>query len=271
MRYQLDVPIVAHDQLAEYEYELKLHAPQIAAEARPGQFVQVLYDQTYRPFTRRPFSIYKPDAAHGTFSIVYLARGVFTQGLRRKRAGEMLSIVGPLGNWFVPDPRPQCWHILVAGGVGAPPLQVLASAIARSMPTVVINGARTASLLVAEREFTSMPVEYLPVTEDGSAGRKGVVTDVLAELLQTPRRPVHVYACGPTPMLRSVSALCARHGVECQVSVETLMPCGLGVCMGCVVPIRDASAAGFRYARSCYEGPVFDAGKILWDEDAGGA
>ncbi|MGC8668578.1 MAG: dihydroorotate dehydrogenase electron transfer subunit [Chthonomonadales bacterium] len=271
MRYQLEAPILAHDQLAEFEYELTLDAPQIAAEAHPGQFVQVLYDQTYRPFTRRPFSIYKPNPERGTFSIVYLARGVFTQGLRRKRAGEKLSIVGPLGNWFEADPRPECTHVLVAGGVGAPPLQVLAARICRMVPTVVINGARTASLLVAGREFAAMPLDYIPVTEDGSAGRRGVVTDILSELLQAPGRPIHVYACGPTAMLRAVSALCARQGVPCRVSVETMMPCGLGVCMGCVVRIRDAGAPGFRYARSCFEGPVFDASQILWDDVSGGA
>ena len=269
MRYQLEAPILAHEQLAEYEFELTLDAPQIATGAQPGQFVQVLYDQTYRPFTRRPFSIYKPRPEAGTFSIVYLARGVFTQGLRRKRAGERLSIVGPLGNSFQPDPRPECRHILVAGGVGAPPMQVLAERICGAAPTVVINGARTASLLVGCREFAAMPLQFIPVTEDGSMGRKGVVTDVLGELLEAAKTPLHVYACGPTAMLRAVGTLCATYGVECHVSVETVMPCGLGVCMGCVVRVRDAGPAGFRYVRSCYEGPVFAADQILWDEPPG--
>ncbi len=87
MRYQLEVPIVAHDQLADYEYEITVHAPQVAREAMPGQFLQVLYDQTYNPFTRRPFSVYRVDLEKGTFSIVYLARGVFTLGLRNKQVG----------------------------------------------------------------------------------------------------------------------------------------------------------------------------------------
>src|SRR5437870_2198554 len=98
MRHQLEAPILAHEQLAEYEFELTLHAPEIARDARPGQFVQVLYDQTYNPFTRRPFSVYRVDKHAGTFAIVYLARGAFTQGMRDKRPGQDLLVVGPLGN-----------------------------------------------------------------------------------------------------------------------------------------------------------------------------
>src|SRR2546430_174526 len=121
MRYQIDAPIVAHEQLAEFEFEITLHAPEVAGEAKPGQFMQVLYDQNYNPFTRRPFSVYRVFPESGHFTIVYLARGVFTQGLRNKRPGQTLSVVGPLGNWFEPDPRPGVAHILAAGGVGAPP------------------------------------------------------------------------------------------------------------------------------------------------------
>src|SRR5579872_837168 len=114
MRYQLSVPIISHERLADYEYEMTLYAPQIAQEAQPGQFLQVLYDQTYNPFTRRPFSVYRVDPVACTFSIVYLARGVFTQGLRNKQAGQTLSVVGPLGNWFQPDPDPTVSHLMVA-------------------------------------------------------------------------------------------------------------------------------------------------------------
>src|SRR5438132_11707068 len=122
MKYQLEVPVVAHERLAEYEYEITLHAPQVAAEAKAGQFMQVLCDYNYNPFTRRPFSVYRLDKEKGLFSILYLARGVFTQGLRKKRVGDTISVVGPLGTWFVPDLDPDVTHVMVAGGVGAPPL-----------------------------------------------------------------------------------------------------------------------------------------------------
>lgn len=270
MRYQLDVPIIAHERLADYEYEITLHAPQVAQEARPGQFMQVLYDQTYNPFTRRPFSVYRVDRAQGTFSIVYLARGVFTQGMRNKQVGQTLSVVGPLGNWYIPDPDPKVTHIMVAGGVGAPPLYFLAQEMtcgdAAECKVAVINGARTRNLLVAIKEFTDLGVDLHFTTDDGTHGFKGIVTDTLQTMLAEADGPVHVYTCGPTAMLRAVGELCVARRIPCQVSVETVMPCGLGVCMGCVVKIRDkGNPDGFTYLRSCYEGPVFRAEDIVWD------
>lgn len=270
MRYQLEVPILAHEQLAECEFELTMRSPEIAGAARPGQFLQVLYDQSFNPFTRRPFSVFQVDREKGTFSIVYLARGVFTLGLRRKRPGEMLSVVGPLGNWFEPPEDRETRHILVAGGVGAPPLYLLANQmIGAGFPSErmrVINGARSKGLLVGMREFGEIGVPLSVTTNDGSMGREGTVLDELAVALAGMERPVQVYTCGPTPMLRAVAEICIQTGIPCQVSVETMMPCGLGVCMGCVVAIRDGSAPeGRRMLRSCYEGPVFRAEEILWD------
>lgn len=270
MRYQLDVPIVAHEQLAEFEYEITVRAPEVAREARPGQFLQVLYDQTYNPFTRRPFSVYRVDPDAGTFSIVYLARGIFTYGLRNKQVGQTLSIVGPLGNWFAPDPDPAVTHLMVAGGVGAPPLYFLAQRLScgdrADCKIAVVNGARTRELLVGVEEFDQLGVEVRYTTDDGSHGLRGIVTDALLKLLDSASGPVHVYTCGPTVMMRAVADLCLTRDIPCQVSLETLMPCGLGVCMGCVVKIKDPDAPqGFQYLRSCYEGPVFRADQILWE------
>lgn len=270
MRYQLEVPILAHERLAEYEYEITLLAPQVAAEAKPGQFMQVLYDQNYNPFTRRPFSVYRVDREKETFSIVYLARGVFTQGLRNKQVGQNLSVVGPLGNWYEPDSNPEVLHVMAAGGVGAPPLYLLAERMTCETGAgpriVVINGARTRNLLVGVEEFKALGVEMRFTTDDGSYGAKGIVTDALTSILDSHPGPSHVYTCGPTGMLKAVGEICTRRRIPCQVSVETVMPCGVGVCMGCVVKIRDSSSpSGYVNLRSCYEGPVFEAKDILWE------
>jgi dihydroorotate dehydrogenase electron transfer subunit len=270
MRYQLEVPILAHEQLAEFEYEITLYSPEVARSAKPGQFMQVLYGQNYNPFTRRPFSVYRTDPEAGTFSIVYLARGAFTQGMREKQVGQNLSVVGPLGNWFQPDPRPEVRHIMVAGGVGAPPLYLLAHAMRcereKECHIAVVNGARSRSLLVGVKEFGELDIELYYTSEDGSHGLRGVVTHALSNLLEAEDGPAHVYTCGPTGMLRAVADMCVARSIPCQVSVETIMPCGLGVCMGCVVKIKDqASPTGFQYLRSCYEGPVFQAEEIIWE------
>jgi len=270
MKYQVEAPVIAHERLAEFEYEITLLAPQVALEARAGQFMQVRYDDTYNPFTRRPFSVYRIDRDKGTFSILYLARGVFTQGMRAKRVGDTMSVVGPLGNCFAPDPRPDVLHLLVAGGVGAPPIYLLAHqmfcAEGDRCEVSVINGARTVNLLCAAREFEELGVDTHVTTDDGTRGIRGLVTDALIPLLNDAKGPVHVYTCGPTAMLRAVGDICVPRGIPCQVSVETMMPCGLGVCMGCVVKIKDsASSTGFVNLRSCYEGPVFRADQIIWD------
>ena len=269
MRFQLDVPILAHEKLAEFEYELTLFAPEVANHSKPGQFMQILYDNSYNPFTRRPFSVYKVDKAKGTFSIVYLARGVFTQGLRNKQVGQKLSVVGPLGNWFSKSGPRETTHILVGGGVGAPPLCFFAEELvadSQTKPLVrVINGARSKDLLVGIHDFDILGLEVAYTTNDGSYGQKGVVTNALADILDSLTGPAHVYTCGPTAMLRAVGDLCMERGVPCQVSVETMMPCGRGVCMGCVVKIKDDSESGFNYLRSCFEGPVFPAESVLWE------
>jgi dihydroorotate dehydrogenase electron transfer subunit len=185
--------------------------------------------------------------------------------MRKKLVGQTLSVVGPLGNWYVPDPRPEVTHVMVAGGVGAPPLYFLADEIHRKAAVIVINGARTRSLLVGIEEFNELGVDMQFTTDDGSFGLKGFVTDALRLLLTQREGPFHIYTCGPTGMLRAVSDIAVPRGIPCQVSVETMMPCGVGVCMGCVVKIKDNSEAGYSNLRSCYEGPVFQAEEIIWD------
>src|SRR5262249_6836615 len=150
-------------------------------------------------------------------------------------------------------------HIMVAGGVGAPPLYFLAEQMRDRSNVTVINGARTRNLLVGVNEFAELGVDLRFTTDDGSLGQKGIVTDALVQILEEHSGPVHIYTCGPTGMLRAVADIANARNIPCQVSVETMMPCGVGVCMGCVVKIKDDSEAGYSNLRSCYEGPVFQA------------
>lgn len=265
---ELDARILRHESVGPQRFRMLLHAPYVAEHAVPGQFVQLLYRDSYGPSMRRPFSILRVHPDSGAFDVLYVTRGAFTRGLARLPEGASVSIVGPLGNGFDLSAAYDRNVVLVAGGVGAPPLCFMATALLRhcaATQIAVVNGARTRDLLVAQEDFEALGVHTLVATEDGSAGRMGTALDALRDLLPGRPRPV-VYACGPTPMLRAVADHCVSSGVPCQVSLETMMACGVGVCMGCVVKVRDGSNdAGYLYARTCWDGPAFWAEDLVWD------
>ncbi len=268
MPMQVDVPILAHQQVGDEIYRLTLESRSVAHLALPGQFVQVLYHDTYGPAMRRPFSIHDVDTEGGTFQIIYAARGNFTKGLSGLRPGDSLSVVGPLGQSFKLLDHPVRLHVAVAGGVGAPPLHFLLkravqAGLVQNLSAVI--GARSARHLVVPDDFAKLAIPLHIATDDGSAGTRGTVLTVLQQMDADPAATA-VYACGPEPMLKAVGAYCTGHGIACRLSLETVMPCGTGVCMGCVVKVRsNAYADGFEYVRACSDGPVFDAEEIVWD------
>ena len=251
--------------------------PEIAAAARPGQFVNVLCGPCMDPLLRRPFSIYTVDKARGEFSLLYQVRGRGTTLLSRKRPGELLDVVGPIGRPFEIDPAENIEHILVGGGCGVAPLVFLSDAIreeAQGRITTLI-GARTADAVLCRQEFAERGLPVALSTDDGTAGRRGLVTDLLAEHLERlgPGIQPRIYACGPQDMLKEVARVSAAGKVNhqpptipCQISLETAMACGIGVCMGCVVKTRDPAAPeGWAYKRVCVDGPVFYATELFWE------
>jgi dihydroorotate dehydrogenase electron transfer subunit len=276
-RYELEARILAHEKVIGYEHEIIFHAPAIAQAARPGQFVELLFGDNYAPLVRRPFSLYRVDREAGAFSILYLARGSFTTGLAQKRVGDVVSLLGPLGTPFAWPAAPGTRHILLAGGIGVPPIYFLAQEIGRDLAArgedpgniVIINGARTKDLLVGLVEFGKLASSLIAVTDDGSHGQRGLATEILTGLLDAEPdacAATQLYACGPMPMLRAVCQVALARKLPCQVSVETSMPCGIGTCQGCAIKVRDESAPdGFRYALACTDGPIFEARTLLWE------
>jgi dihydroorotate dehydrogenase electron transfer subunit len=234
--------------------------------AKPGQFIMLRIGTTASPLLRRPFSllglIREADRVTG-IEILFKVVGKGTQKLSRCRKGERLSVIGPLGNGFlVPD---GCRHlILVAGGVGVPPIRFLAQSLLERDGAldrcVVFIGGRTKDDLVCIGEF-DLPGFLLDIsTDDGSQGHRGVVTRSLQRALD--QGPVDlVCACGPLPMLKAVAAITAARKIPCQVSIEAMMACGMGACLGCAVEVRDDDA---RYRHVCMDGPVFDAHRLAW-------
>jgi dihydroorotate dehydrogenase electron transfer subunit len=266
MRYRMFIP--AYQQLAEILRSEKLSsdiyrhtviAPDIAASSRPGQFVMVRAGERLDPFLRRPFSIHQV-AEGGVLQILFKVLGNGTQALAKLQPGQYLDILGPLGHGFSIAENQK--HYLVGGGMGIAPLLFLAKKILNKNETSAIKvllGARTkveiASLV---DDFMSMGLQVQTVTEDGSMGNKGLVTDLVAPLYDGD--PATVYTCGPHPMLRAMVNLCRNKKWCCQVSLETMMACGLAACLGCAVLRADLQG----YVHVCKDGPVFDAGEVAW-------
>jgi dihydroorotate dehydrogenase electron transfer subunit len=263
-KLQVIAPVVSNVEIIERHKVITCIAPEIAEQAIPGHFVNVLVTDATDPLLRKPFSIYKVDRAAGEIALLYSIVGATTNGMSRKSAGDLLDIFGPLGGKVFDASNQQIsHHILVGGGYGVPPLIFLANTLLAKNPNEKIEfiiGARNKSLVVGETDVHDLGLDPRITTEDGSHGVHGRVTDVLRTLLKSGgARSTMVYCCGPTPMMQAVAEVSAEFGAACQVSLETPMPCGVGVCMGCVVDLADG-----RRVRSCVDGPVFAGSEVTW-------
>lgn len=249
--------ITANERLTEGVGLITLRAPYIAANVRPGQFVHALAAEGTGHILRRPFSVHD---VHGKdIDILYQVLGAGTRILSLKERGHEVSLIGPLGHGFhIPDHVDHA--MLVAGGLGAAPLGLLARELAsRGVATTVACGAPTRARLLGMEVFNDVARRVECATDDGSEGEPGLVT-TLAHRLIAEDRPDVVYACGPEMMSRTVARLAAECGVPCQVSLERLMACGVGACLSCVV----STTGGLK--RACADGPVFDAEEVRWDD-----
>ncbi|MBM3777875.1 MAG: dihydroorotate dehydrogenase electron transfer subunit [Acidimicrobiia bacterium] len=259
--------VVANTRLSPDYNVVALAAPDIAAGCRPGQFVMVKPGRGHDPLLRRPFSVFEilrnPSGIDG-FSLLSKRIGVTTSLLYDLEPGDVVECLGPLGRSFdLVDPPRDAW--LVAGGVGLAPFAAAAEdLVARGTRTTLFYGARSARELFYLDWFSSRGVEIVTATEDGSHGDRGHVTIPLERALGRARGELTMYACGPEPMLAAVSAVAARHGRTCQVSVERVMGCGMGGCYSCVIPVREDGGPP-HYVRSCIHGPVFDGASIVWE------
>ena len=246
------LPLTRREQLGDEHHVLTFDAP-LGFEARPGQFLMIR-GQSWgnAPLLPRPMSYLTAGKAP---SILVRVVGEGTRLLARAAPGQQFCLLGPLGNGWRPvaDGRRL---VLVAGGCGIAPLLFLARSLhGRAQQPLSLYGARSARDLVLADQLGEVS-ELLVVTEDGSRGRQGLVTDVLADVLGP---DVQVYTCGPEAMMAKVAEACAARTVPCEVSLEAPMACGLGVCLGCAVPTTDG---GFLYA--CNEGPCVDAARVDW-------
>ena len=273
------VTVVENAPMARDTWWLRLDCPELGRIILPGQFLMLRLPGADDPLLGRPFALYDTwlDAtgAVGGIDVGYLVVGRMTRRLPLVRLGDQVEAWGPLGNGFT---APPCEHlIMVAGGIGQTPfLAVGREALggrqygdpprlaARSSKVTLCYGVRSAELAAGVDDFRRAGVDVRLSTDDGTAGRQGLVTHLLSDLLDELRgESCRVLCCGPEPMMEAVAELTAQRGVRCEVSLETPMACGIGICFSCVVKVRQPDGQ-WDYKRTCVEGPIFDANKIVW-------
>jgi dihydroorotate dehydrogenase electron transfer subunit len=276
---QRSVAVLENVRIARDTYRIRLDDPAMARAIRPGQFLMIRPGLGTDPLLGRPFALYDVarDGSGVPFAldIVYLVIGRGTAALAERRPGDRLSVWGPLGNGFGPPPDGPV--VFVAGGIGQTPFLALGrSWLGRSVyggdgsghgpfvsSATMLYGVRTADLAAGVADFEAAGILVELATDDGSAGHRGFVTDLLAARLERGEVPAKVVGCGPPPMLAALSALAARHGLDCDLSLENHMACGFGACFSCVAPIRQADGS-VDLRRVCVEGPIFPAASVVW-------
>ncbi len=258
-----EVNILWNRETAPGLYRLGLETPAMAGAAVPGSFVMVRVPGPGEPLLRRPFSVHGlvegPSGPAG-IEILYRVVGPGTTRMAACARGARLDVVGPLGRGFrLAEPT---GHVVIAGGgVGVAPLVFLAHRLVRRRGGAegvrVFIGAGCGDEIIGVEDFRALGIEPVVTTDDGSCGLQCRVTEPLTAHLAR-HRPDMLYACGPTPMLRCVAQLAAEHRIACQVSVETMMACGMGACLGCALQSAEPGV----YLHACTDGPVFDADRL---------
>ena len=270
--------IEQHRCIAQDTWRLTVVSPELARRTVPGQFFMVRIAGQNDPLIGRALAMYDmhrdKSGTPQAVSVVYTVKGKFTQALSQCVAGDRVELWGPLGNGFSTDPTDHL--ILVAGGVGQTPMLTLARAalghsqygdpvhpIGYAQRVTLCYGARTKGYLAGITDFESACSRVRVATEDGSLGHRGRVTELLKEILEESNTNCRIACCGPEPMMEAVREIAHAYAVPCEVSLETPMACGIGICFTCVAKIKQSDGA-WDYQRTCVEGPVFDAERIVW-------
>lgn len=249
------VPIVSNEKTGENAFVIRLKSDHFVNQAVPGQFFHVRVTNTLDPLLRRPISLHRLRPDSGCVDLLYKCKGAGTRLLAKKKAGETLDVIGPLGRGF---PQAKGRTYLVAGGMGVAPFPALIDSLLTSCTDkpVVLLGSQTASALLCVDEMRSMGVEVQIATDDGSAGYHGNASDLTRSL----DPPDTIFCCGPNPMLRALVLYALDKDIDCWVSTEERMACGIGMCRACAIRLTEGKHQ--RYRRVCFDGPVFSARQL---------
>ncbi|MFA7683998.1 MAG: dihydroorotate dehydrogenase electron transfer subunit [Syntrophales bacterium] len=271
--------IIENEQIAEDYLVMSVLLSTRLDSALPGQFMMIRKQGVQDPLLRRPLGLYGvfQTEAGTVLEFLYRVVGKGTTALSRLVAGDTVDILGPLGKHF--DIMPERSHIiLLAGGIGAAPLSYFLEYLVKHLDPsrerpiekpetrkmTFYYGAETSSTLVGLEKIKHFCSDVRIATDDGSAGFKGTITDLLRrDLPRFDQNKTCIYSCGPTPMIRTLAQLLQPTSIPCRVSMEERMACGIGACLGCSIKVRDPSSE-WAYHQVCSDGPVFDLRDLLW-------
>lgn len=256
MGLKVKCELLKKEMLIDGIYKFSVKAPEIAKDAKPGQFLEIRVSETGEPFLRRPISIYNINKEDGEIEFIFQVKGKGTQLLAERKIGDLIDIIGPLGSGTF-NIQEYKNVAVIGGGIGIYPLYELTKELIGKTNLNVYLGFRDKTLVTCEKEFESLGVNKLVVaTDDGSYKEKGYAIDFMKKDIEENMVDM-IFACGPLPMLKAIRNYAIDNNIPCQISLEERMGCGIGACLGCAVKV--ISEAEPRYGHVCKEGPVFNA------------
>ena len=249
--------VVSNQKLCPQFYRLCLDAGSLAKKIRPGQFIHIRVDDGLEPFFRRPFSVYR---AKKEIEIFYEVVGPGTAVLARKKKGDILDVLGPLGNVFQLPPDGTKQAVMIGGGIGVAPFLILSDALRKNkkLELILLYGGRTKGHVYPMKEFKQNGCAVYVSTDDGSVGVKGRVSKLFSKINADPQT-TFLYTCGPNPMMAAVQEFAREHHIRGQAACEEVMACALGACLGCSIKTTSG------YKTVCYDGPIFDLQEVIFE------
>ncbi|MBI4547652.1 MAG: dihydroorotate dehydrogenase electron transfer subunit [Ignavibacteriae bacterium] len=247
-------PVTSNNVVGSNIFVLSICSPEISSTVQPGQFVNIKVNERTVPLLRRPFSVYRVNGDN--LEIIFNVIGIGTKILSSKSPGDVINVMGPLGRWYGIDGGYET-ALLIAGGLGVAPLPMITAALKRKGGKITtFLGARTSDQLVCSH------LENINLaTDDGSVGYHGTIVDCLRSWLgRNNHARFKIFGCGPNTMLKRLSYLAQEYNIPCEVSLESAMACGIGICQGC--PVEKVGNEQ-KYSLICKEGPVFNTRTIV--------
>ncbi len=264
--FQQQVEVLKKEKLGPEIFRLSFSAYDIAKNAKPGQFVMIKVSEQLDPLLRRPFSVHQV-TNKGHLQILFKVIGKGTKTLSKLSPGDKVDMLGPLGNGFTTKKKESI--CLIGGGMGIAPILFLTKNILKEgncKNLQILLGAQNKSEIANLLDnFEELGVEINHATDDGSSGYHGFVTELIEPTLKENKDAQwEVLCCGPSLMMGRVSTICQRNSWQCQVSMETMMACGIGACLGCTINRSDSKDETTGFLHVCKDGPVFKSEEIQW-------